>query len=209
MRERICFDYPAALLSYGFQSCFQGDARNAESAVPLIDDKAGYSPKSPCAAFGSKSPIVATPVDTRKLLFGAVLAPSHRFSFRVHQNPMGTSARDEFFLFPPVPHSLLNPSTEPLVPDHARPVKMHTPTKVPAASSGKKTLKIRPGPRRQLPGCIFQDLRRHRNAPAPSRSYPRFTTPAGSAIFYRFGRASRRDRGLRAVRWRRRRRSQA
>src|SRR5438445_10446751 len=65
-------------------------------AMLSVNGKASDPPQSLCAAFTGRPSIAAVVVETGKLLPRAVLAPSHRFTFRVDQNPMRRFILDEF-----------------------------------------------------------------------------------------------------------------
>ncbi len=144
--DRLGFHEAPSFVSYGFQSGFQSSARHPALAMLLKNSKASDSPESLCGAFGNKPSILAAVVDTRKLLSGTVLAPSDWLSLRVDEYSMRASAVDEFSLSPAVPHASLRPGRQPLVLGQPpRPVKMHTPARVPPVLLREKSLKIRPG----------------------------------------------------------------
>ena len=133
-----------SLVSCGFQSGFQQRARYPAFAILPVNNEASYSPKFR-ATFGSKPSILATVVDPRKLFSGAVLAPSDGLPVRVDKDSMRASPLEEFSLFAAVPDTSFSPGIQPLVLGQpVRPVKMHAPTKVPAAPLREKSLKIWP-----------------------------------------------------------------
>src|SRR2546425_10915055 len=94
--DRIGFNDAPSLVSYGLHRGFQRGARYPPLAMLSVNGKASYSPQSLCAAFTGRPSVDAVVVETGKLLTRAVLAPSHRFIFRVDQDPVRRSTFDEF-----------------------------------------------------------------------------------------------------------------
>src|SRR5262249_3268460 len=86
--NRIGFNESPSLASDRCQGGGQGSARYSAPAMPFIDDKAGDSPQPLGASGGGELPIPRVVLNPRKLLPGAVLAPSHRLSLHVDEDPM-------------------------------------------------------------------------------------------------------------------------
>lgn len=132
-RDGIGLHETPSLVSYGFESGFQRGTGYAASAILLENSKAGDAPEFLRAVFEDQRSVLATVVDTRKLLFRTILAPPDWLSLGIDKDSMRASPLDEFSLLSAVPQPSRRPGRQPLVlRQSARPVKVHTPTKVPA-----------------------------------------------------------------------------
>jgi hypothetical protein len=135
-----------ALLPDGFESGSQGSARCPASAMLPIDNKAGNSPELLRGASANEASILGAIINAREFFSGTVLAPANGLSFHIHKDSVRASFLDEGLLFPPVPHTSLDPQSEPIVlGQRPRPVKMHAPTEIPSIALRKKSPKVRPG----------------------------------------------------------------
>ena len=151
----ISLHHASSSLSDCFKSGFQSLRCHTTSSTFLIHSKAWNSPQLLCSVFKRQRSIISFVVDARQLFSRPILAPTHRLSICVNQDPVRAPFFDELFFVKPVPHPLV-PSASAAICSWATPrsLKMHAPAKIPAIPLREQSHKIEPSSYRQLHGCI-------------------------------------------------------